>query len=67
MAGAIADADPLSVHELRHMYEELGLRTDGDAYREESRWSRRWMKERFDGGAFSKKRDDIIARGSAQQ
>jgi enoyl-CoA hydratase len=67
MAGAIADADPLAVHELRHMYEELGLRTDGDAYREESRWSRRWMKERFDGGAFSKKRDDIIARGSAQQ
>lgn len=67
IAGAIATCVPEAVRELRSMYDQLALRTDEEAYREESRWSRRWMRERFDAGVFAAKRDDIISRGSAQQ
>jgi len=67
MALAVAEADPAAVRELRSMYELLSHRGDDEAYREESRWSRRWMKERFDPGTFATHRDSIIALGSSQQ
>lgn len=67
LATAVAEADPSAVRELRTMYEVLGHRTDPDAYLEESRWSRRWMRERFDARALDSTRDDIIARGSLQK
>jgi len=66
-AKTIAEIDPLSVREIRTMYETLGNRSDDDAYLEEAKWSRRWMKERFDAATFESKRDGIISRGSSQQ
>jgi hypothetical protein len=49
------------------MYEALAYRGDDESYVEEARWSRRWMKERFDPAAFQARRDRIITRGSDQQ
>ena len=66
-AKTIAEIDPHSVREIRTMYETLGNRSDDDAYLEEAKWSRRWMKERFDAASFESKRDGIISRGSSQQ
>ena len=67
LAGAVAESDPATVAELRAMYLALAHRGDDDAYRDEARWSRRWMRERFDAAAFQARRDGIIARGSSQQ
>ena len=67
LAGAIAESDPVAIGELRSMYAALAHRGDDEAYEEEARWSRRWMKERFDPAAFRSRRDGIIARGSSQQ
>lgn len=64
---AIAESDPTGIAELRSMYGALAHRGDDEAYREEARWSRRWMKERFDPTVFRAKRDGIIQRGSSQQ
>ena len=46
-----------------------GLRIDPSqrAAAANARWSRRWMRERFDPAAFQARRDGIIARGSSQQ
>ena len=62
----IAESDPAAIGELRSMYEALAHRGDADSYDEEARWSRRWMKERFDPAAFRARRDGIISRGSDQ-
>jgi enoyl-CoA hydratase len=67
LAAAIAESDRDTVRELRAMYAALGHRGDADAYREEARWSRRWMDERFDPSVFQARRSGIIERGSAQQ
>ena len=67
LAGAIAESDPAAISELRSMYDTLAHRGDQDSYREEARWSRRWMKDRFDPAAFQARRDGIIERGSSQQ
>jgi enoyl-CoA hydratase len=67
LAGAIAESDPVTVTELRSMYRALAHRGDDESYVDEARWSRRWMKERFDPAAFASRRDGIIARGSSQQ
>ena len=67
LAGAIADADPDTIGELRSMYDQLGHRGDEDAFAEEARWSRRWMKERFSTSSFEARRSRIIERGSSQQ
>ena len=67
LAGAIAESDPVTVAELRAMYGTLAHRGDEESYRDEARWSRRWMKERFDPDAFRARRDGIIERGSSQQ
>jgi hypothetical protein len=55
------------VAELLAMYRALAHRGDDEAYREEARWSGRWMKERFDATAFEGRRSGIIERGSSQQ
>jgi enoyl-CoA hydratase len=67
LAGAIAEADPAAIAELRSMYGTLAHRGDEESYREEARWSRRWMQERFDPAAFQARRKRIIERGSSQQ
>jgi len=67
LASAIAESDPATVTELRSMYQALAHRGDEDSYRDEARWSGRWMAERFDPAAFQAKRDGIIERGSSQQ
>jgi enoyl-CoA hydratase len=67
LATTIAESDPDTVAELRAMYVTLAHRGDDDAYRDEARWSGRWMRERFDPDAFRSRRDGIIARGSSQQ
>jgi len=67
LAGAIAESDPAAIAELRSMYGTLAHRGDEQSYRDEARWSRRWMKDRFDPAAFQAKRDRIIERGSSQQ
>jgi enoyl-CoA hydratase len=67
LAGAVSEVDPDAVGELRAMYEALANRSDSEAYGEEARWSRRWMRERFDAEGLSARRQGIIERGSAQQ
>ena len=67
LADAIAEADPATVSELLSMYEAFGHRGDDEAYREEARWSRRWMAERFDPDSLNARREGIIGRGSSQQ
>ncbi len=67
LAGAVAESDPVTVAELRAMYRALAHRGDDESYRDEARWSGRWMRERFDPAAFQSRRDGIIARGSSQQ
>lgn len=67
LARTIAENDPFAMRELLSMYDAFGHRGDSDAFREESRWSRKWMKERFDSQRFESARDGIIQRGSQQQ
>jgi len=67
LGGAIAESDPATVGELRSMYALLAHRGDDESYTLEARWSRRWMRERFDPAAFEARRDGIITRGSSQQ
>jgi enoyl-CoA hydratase len=67
LAGSIADADPDTIGELRSMYDQLGHRGDEEAFAEEARWSRRWMRERFSASSFETRRSKIIERGSSQQ
>ncbi len=67
LAGAIAESDPATVAELRAMYAALAHRGDEEAYREEARWSGRWMRDRFDPASFEARRTGIIERGSSQQ
>ncbi len=67
LARAVAEVDPAAVAELQAMYAAFGSRSDPDAYREEARWSRRWMADRFDPAAFAARRERIIDRGSSQQ
>lgn len=67
LASAIAENEPAAMRELLSMYDAFGHRGDDEAFREESRWSRRWMRERFDAQRFEAQRDGIIERGSRQQ
>ncbi len=67
VARSVSEVDPDAVAELRAMYDALALRSDEEAYVEEARWSRRWMRDRFDPDALSARRAGIIERGSAQQ
>ena len=67
LAGAIAESDPAAVAEVRSMYRALAHRGDEESFREEARWSQRWMADRFDPAAFGARRDGIIERGSSQQ
>lgn len=67
LANTIAENEPAAMRELLAMYDAFGHRGDEVAFREESRWSRRWMRERFDAQRFESQRDGIIERGSQQQ
>lgn len=67
VASSMAESDPATIAELRSMYATLAHRGDDEVYRQEARWSRRWMKERFDPEALTANRARIIARGSSQQ
>lgn len=67
LASTIAENEPVAMRELLAMYEAFGHRGDGEAFLEESRWSRRWMRDRFDEQRFESQRDQIIERGSQQQ
>jgi enoyl-CoA hydratase len=67
LANTIAENEPAAMRELLAMYDAFGHRGDEEAFREESRWSRRWMRERFDAQRFESQRDGIIERGSQQQ
>ncbi|MGP0107884.1 MAG: enoyl-CoA hydratase-related protein [Acidimicrobiales bacterium] len=67
LATAVGEAEPATIRELRSMYDALGHRSDGEAYLEEARWSRRWMTDRFDAAVFLAGKDRIIERGSSQQ
>ena len=67
LAGDVAESDRATVAELRAMYRTLAHRGDDASYREEARWSRRWMREHFDPAALGARRDAIIERGSSQQ
>lgn len=67
LAQTIAENDAAAMSELLAMYDAFGHRGDEEAFREESRWSRRWMRERFDTQRFEANRDGIIERGSRQQ
>jgi enoyl-CoA hydratase len=67
LARSVSDVDPGAVSELRAMYHALALRPDDEAYVEEARWSRRWMRGHFDAATLAARRGSIIERGSAQQ
>ena len=67
LAAAVAEVDPAAVSELAAMYASLAFRSDDEAYVDEARWSRRWMRRHFDADALAARRGDIIERGSAQQ
>ncbi len=67
LAVAVGEVEPLAIRELRMMYESFAHRADDEAYREEVRWSGRWMQDRFDVSTLLERKDRIIGRGSAQQ
>ena len=67
LGATISENDPATMRELLEMYSAFGHRGDEESFREESRWSRRWMRERFDEQRFESQRDGIIERGSQQQ
>ena len=67
LARSVSGIDPGAISELRAMYRALALRADDEAYVEEARWSRRWMRGHFDADALSTRRASIIERGSSQQ
>lgn len=67
LARTIAENEPSAMRELLAMYDAFAHRGDDESFREESRWSRRWMRERFNAQRFESQRDGIIERGSQQQ
>jgi len=66
LAGALAEVDPAAVSELSAMYASLAFRSDDEAYADEARWSRRWMRDHFDADTLASRRAGIIGRGYSQ-
>jgi enoyl-CoA hydratase len=66
LAATIAEIEPSALAELRRMYDTLASLPREEALREENRWSKRWMQERFDGERLGRQVDAIIERGSTQ-
>jgi enoyl-CoA hydratase len=66
LAATVASVPAENVRELRRMYEEIGALTGEEAWGAESKWSRKWMEERFDQTRLSAERANIVARGRAQ-
>jgi enoyl-CoA hydratase len=66
IAAAIATIPADNVREVRKMYREIGELSGKEAWVTESRWSRRWMEDRFDQSRLATEREAIIARGRSQ-
>jgi hypothetical protein len=66
LAGQIAEADPTTLSELLAMY-SANSDAETETYKNELRWSRRFMASHFSDAEFSRRRDGIIARGSDAQ
>jgi enoyl-CoA hydratase len=66
IAATIASIPGEYVREFRRGYEEMGALSGPEAYAAETRWSRRWMAERFDQSRLSTEREKIVARGRQQ-
>jgi enoyl-CoA hydratase len=66
LGSAIASIPSEYIREFRRMYEEIGALSGEDARLAETRWSRRWMENRFDQSRLADERERIMARGRAQ-
>ena len=66
IARQIAEADSATLAQLLEMY-AANADAPVDTYRDELRWSRKFMAEHFDDAAFASRRDGIIERGSKAQ
>jgi enoyl-CoA hydratase len=66
IARQIAEADSATLAQLLEMY-AANADAAVDTYRDELRWSRKFMAEHFDDAAFASRRDGIIERGSKAQ
>jgi enoyl-CoA hydratase len=66
LASAIASIPSENIREFRRMYEEIGTLSGEEARLAETRWSRRWMENRFDQSRLADERERIMARGRAQ-
>jgi enoyl-CoA hydratase len=63
VAEAIASIPAANVREVRRMYAEIGTLAGTDAWEREMRWSRQWMRERFDQARLASEREAIMERG----
>ena len=66
MAATIAAIPAEYIREIRRGYDEMSGLAGEEAWRAESRWSRKWLEERFDQSRLATEREAIIARGRAQ-
>jgi len=66
LASSIASIPSENIREFRRMYEEIGALSGQEARLAETRWSRRWMDDRFDQSRLADERERIMARGRAQ-
>jgi enoyl-CoA hydratase len=66
LANQIAEADSATLSQLLAMY-ATNADAPTESYRDELRFSRKYMAEHFDDAAFATKRDGIISRGSKAQ
>jgi enoyl-CoA hydratase len=66
MAATIATIPSEYIREIRRGYDEMGGLAGEEAWRAESRWSRKWLEERFDQSRLATEREAIVARGRAQ-
>ncbi len=66
LAATVA-AIPLDyIREIRRGYDEMAGLAGAEAWRAESRWSRKWLEERFDQSRLASEREKIVARGREQ-
>jgi enoyl-CoA hydratase len=66
LAAAVVSIPSDNVREVRRMYEAMSAMAGEEAWLAESKWSRRWMADRFDQSRLAGERERIMARGRAQ-